>query len=133
MVGRCWKMIWGEWMADFQERTLNSFKEKIYPKKSSNRSGKGSCTFASASIFFSSSFFFTSNLSPSQRDRTNLKLLYFVGSNQGGKTRPHRKTTKTLSDSFHPKVHHLNFFGNPICPENRKKPSSCSACTSNSA
>lgn len=110
MVGRCWKMIWGEWMADFQERTLNSFKEKIYPKKSSNRSGKGSCTFASASIFFSSSFFFTSNLSPSQRDRTNLKLLYFVGSNKSGKTRPHRKTTKTLSDSFHPNVHHLELF-----------------------
>ena len=58
-------IFWGG-MADFQGRRV-SFKEKICPKKSSNRSGKGSCTFASANIFFSSSFFFASNLSASLR------------------------------------------------------------------
>lgn len=125
MVGRCWKMILGGngWQI-FRGELLVS-RKKIYPKKSSNRSG-----FQQAAPLLLLTFSFRAlssslpTLAHRREKRTNLKPLYLVGSNRRrlNKTRPHRKTTKTLSDSFHPQCSSPGFFfWNPMCPEKRRQ------------
>lgn len=119
-------------MADFQGRTL-SFKEKYIQRNRPTDQEKETAPLLLVTFSFralSSSLPTLAHRREIVRISNSCILLVQIKAAKPGHI---EKQPKRWVIHSTPMFITWNFFWNPICPENRKKPSSCSACTSNSA